>query len=1136
MNYIRLYPYSAQLAALKAQIAAIDSVVDATFTASEKTKLAGIAAGAQANAVSSVAGKAGAVTLVKADVGLSNVDNTSDANKPVSTATAAALAGKATTAQGAKADTALQSGASLDAISESATSKKFSATERTKLAGVAAGATANDTDANLKNRGNHTGAQPISSVTGLQAAIDGKATVAQGAKADTAVQPADLTKTAVGLANVDNTSDAAKPISTATAAALAGKATAAQGAKADTAVQPAGLTKAAVGLANVDDTSDAAKPISTATAAALAGKATAAQGAKADTAVQPAGLTKAAVGLGSVDNTSDASKPISTATAAALAGKATSAQGAKADAAAPQTALNAVDARLGTAEGKIEPITALVPQANSRPGSARPLFSTALTGDPLNRAPFTAGTIVNRDDLGPVLRIAGSDVPAGPGYIDVARRIAFPFEEGRTYFVYATAARFVDPSDPEGHAVELRLQNLNGNLNNVSNVRLGPVHNPTVAGGPISRAQTGVLIGKAGAPGTLAYTIPPTSVAGTPHLRIYGNGHSTDAADVSIVDVTDFILAGLDRAAGDQANAAAITAESQARIAALEAVVTDLAAKLPRDGSAGMLNNLRLGNNSLVELFQIVLGNLAVGEDGYLEFFTAMTPLGEQLQALALSIITGETRVGRFDQDTLDRASQRLFANQSGMDVGKPTVGEDRRLRILDLRNADGDQLETYYVDTADGRHGFPPCDEPTYEHIAEGVAPYLPPSGGVVIGDAIAAAQPIDYFAIWNQSDDTGEGAAPAGQQAIMPPLVWPRYGMMLNGPGGLRGPMDDVINRNLITDFVPAYDERYARDDLVLGQVPAFGMLTMADRLNIQSGTPRYTVARACGRGGLRIDQMMRGSVYYTNALADFQKAQDIAVNRYGRLLRLFVFLGQGVADRQAGTTKEVYKTRVLTLLAQIREDFTGLHPDAPTIRITLDQIAPRTDVTQSWEIAQAQYELMRDYPNDVILSQASYQSTMSDNVHLDPIWRRIRGEYRARANFYANIIGSGFKPTRVDETGTPPLRVLDKVTFKILPGRAGPIARDITAGSAPTDGFGWSTANVTASTITDAAQGLIELTLDAPVAGDLIVGENFVGRGPTLPGAWTNIRDSDVTPSALYPDKLLRNWLVQCRIPVA
>jgi hypothetical protein len=42
--------------------------------------------------VSSVAGKTGAVNLVKADVGLGNVDNTSDLSKPVSTATQSELA------------------------------------------------------------------------------------------------------------------------------------------------------------------------------------------------------------------------------------------------------------------------------------------------------------------------------------------------------------------------------------------------------------------------------------------------------------------------------------------------------------------------------------------------------------------------------------------------------------------------------------------------------------------------------------------------------------------------------------------------------------------------------------------------------------------------------------------------------------------------------------------------------------------------------------------------------------------------------------------------------------------------------------------------------------------------------------
>jgi len=47
------------------------------------------------DAVTSVAGRTGAVTLTKSDVGLGSVDNTSDAAKPLSTAATTALAGKA---------------------------------------------------------------------------------------------------------------------------------------------------------------------------------------------------------------------------------------------------------------------------------------------------------------------------------------------------------------------------------------------------------------------------------------------------------------------------------------------------------------------------------------------------------------------------------------------------------------------------------------------------------------------------------------------------------------------------------------------------------------------------------------------------------------------------------------------------------------------------------------------------------------------------------------------------------------------------------------------------------------------------------------------------------------------------------
>lgn len=64
------------------------------MTGAQATKLDGIQAGAQVNTVASVAGKTGEVSLVKADVGLGDVDNTSDLNKPISTATQTALNGK----------------------------------------------------------------------------------------------------------------------------------------------------------------------------------------------------------------------------------------------------------------------------------------------------------------------------------------------------------------------------------------------------------------------------------------------------------------------------------------------------------------------------------------------------------------------------------------------------------------------------------------------------------------------------------------------------------------------------------------------------------------------------------------------------------------------------------------------------------------------------------------------------------------------------------------------------------------------------------------------------------------------------------------------------------------------------------
>ena len=172
-------------------------------------------------------------------------------------------------------------------------------------------------------------------------------TIAAGAITDAKIATG-ISATKVGLGNVNNTSDLLKPISSATQTALDAKASSASLALKAPIDAPtftgtvSGITKTMVGLGNADNTTDALKPISTATQSALDLKASiSALNLKANTSdlslkaditdlnlkapiASPtftglvSGITKAMVGLAAVDNTTDLLKPISTATQTAL--------------------------------------------------------------------------------------------------------------------------------------------------------------------------------------------------------------------------------------------------------------------------------------------------------------------------------------------------------------------------------------------------------------------------------------------------------------------------------------------------------------------------------------------------------------------------------------------------------------------------------------------------------------------------------------------------------------------------------------------------------------------------------------------------------------------------------------------------
>lgn len=104
----------------KADKTTATSSADGLMSKSDKAKLDGIGAGSN---VKSVNGKTGAVTLSKADVGLGNVDNTKDADKPISTAVQTALDAKANNSVATESTDGLMSAADkakLDGIDPSA--------------------------------------------------------------------------------------------------------------------------------------------------------------------------------------------------------------------------------------------------------------------------------------------------------------------------------------------------------------------------------------------------------------------------------------------------------------------------------------------------------------------------------------------------------------------------------------------------------------------------------------------------------------------------------------------------------------------------------------------------------------------------------------------------------------------------------------------------------------------------------------------------------------------------------------------------------------------------------------------------------------------------------------------------------
>jgi hypothetical protein len=242
-------------------------------------------------------------------VGLSNVDNTTDLLKPVSSAAQTALDFK-------------ENASNKSTVTTLGTSDDLYPSQnavKTYVDAQVAGATIADADIATKGKiqlaGDLAGTAALPTVPGLAL----KAPLASPTFTGTV---GGIDKTMVGLSNVDNTNDANKPVSAAAQTALNLKADLASPTFTGTPTLPTGTVAITQAAAN-NTTAIATTAYADAAAAAVSSASTNSLALKADIASPTftgtvAGIDKTMVGLANVDNTTDLLKPVSTATQTAL--------------------------------------------------------------------------------------------------------------------------------------------------------------------------------------------------------------------------------------------------------------------------------------------------------------------------------------------------------------------------------------------------------------------------------------------------------------------------------------------------------------------------------------------------------------------------------------------------------------------------------------------------------------------------------------------------------------------------------------------------------------------------------------------------------------------------------------------------
>lgn len=337
--------------------------------------------------------------------------------------------------------------------------------------------------------------------------------------------------------------------------------------------------------------------------------------------------------------------------------------------------------------------------------------------------------------------------------------------------------------------------------------------------------------------------------------------------------------------------------------------------------------------------------------------------------------------------------------------------------------------------------------------------------------------------------------------------------------------GPRQDTSATSVIP-LVEQFNNPSADGYSNRGETHCSGMANYASLLMLKENgiNPQEHVifASTAGHGGYTIDQLKKGSPWYSVLIDHVNKAKNLNAGKSYHIPVVPWIQGENNAvSGGLQTPYALYMSTLVQLQSDVDADVKAITGQTDTVRFITYQMSY---AARTWpDIAKAQLDLARENDNFMLATPMYHFPYAGDNVHLTNVGYKWMGTYFARA--YKQYMVEGRKPDFINPESAYVSK--NKVYVKFNVPKT-PLVLDIHTLAATTN-YGFKVmVGSTEQTITNVAavDNIVEITLGSEPTENVKVryALDYLGTGLTITGgASGNLRDS--TPETVMIGNTLK-----------